>query len=171
MVDEGLFGAIRQSSITHKPEIPNYPEVVNQTTRLELLNLLAILDYTGAQDAIKQFLKERRWGVTGLAAEKLLGEGDESALALVRELLNDEDQEIRLEAALALATWGRDVSALPILMAEYEKSDRMLQIKILESLGRIGSKEAIPFLIERLKESSLNMRIIAASVLLQTIKN
>jgi len=171
MIDDALFSPIRESTVSHKAEIPNYPEVVNQTTRLELLNLLAILEYQGAQDAIKKFLKERHWGVTGLAAEKLLGEGDESALSLVRELLNDEDKEVRLEAALALASWGRDVTALPTLMAEYENSDRMTQIKILESLGRIGNKEAIPFLLERLKESSLNTRIIAASVLLQTIKN
>jgi HEAT repeat protein len=127
MVDDQLFGPICHSHITHKPEIPNFPEVVNQTTRLELLNLLAILEYEGAQDSIKQFLKERRWGVTGLAAEKLLGEGDESALSIVRELLDDEDQEVRLEAALALATWGRDVSALPTLMEEFEKSDRIVQ--------------------------------------------
>ena len=56
-------------------------------------------------------------------------------------------------------------------MAEYESADRMVQIKILEALGRIGSREAIPFLLERLRESSLNMRIIAAAVLLQTIKS
>ncbi|MCP5469277.1 MAG: HEAT repeat domain-containing protein [Chlamydiales bacterium] len=171
MVDEGIFSTIRRSTLTHKPEIPNYPEVINQTTRLELLNLLAILEYEDAHEAIKQFLKERRWGVTGLAAERLLGEGDESALDHMRELLQDPDREVRLEAALALATWGKDQSALPTLMQEYEEADRMIQIKILESLGRIGSKEAIPFLLERLKESSLNMRIIAASVLLQTIKN
>lgn len=160
MVDEALFGPICQSHLTHRPEIANYPEVVNQATRLELLNLLAMLDYEGAEGAIKDFLKARKWGVTGLAAQKLLGVGDESALAIIRELLEDGDSEIRLEAALALATWGKDVTALPTLLEEYEGADRGTQIKILESLARIGHKDAIPFLLERLKESSLNMRII-----------
>lgn len=171
MIDEGIFSPLCRSKVRHKPEIPNYPEVINQTTRLEVLNLLAILEYAEAGEAIKQFLKERRWGVTGLAAERLLGEGDESALEHVKELLYDSDQEIRLEAALALATWGKDHSALPTLLKEYHEADRSVKIKILEALGRIGSKDAIPFLLERLTESSLNMRIIAASVLLQTIKN
>ncbi|MFN0065884.1 MAG: HEAT repeat domain-containing protein [Chlamydiales bacterium] len=170
MIEEGIFSPIQKSQLSHRPEIPNYPEVVNQTVRLEILNVLAILEYPRSEEAIKQFLKERRWGVTGLAAETLLGEGDETAIEHVRALLSDPDQEVRLEAALALATWGRDHSALPTLIEEYRDADRQLQIKILEALGRIGSKEAIPFLIERLQESSLNLRIIAAAILLQTIK-
>ncbi len=169
MLDEGIFSPLMRSRLSHKPGIPNYPEVVNQSVRLEMINMLAILDYPGAHDAIKEFLKERRYGVTGLAAETLLGEGDETAIELVKEILDDPDKEIRLDAALVLATWGRDPSALPVLLEVYPQADRMLKIKILESLGRIGDKEAIPFLIERLKEPSQNLRMIAASVLIQTL--
>lgn len=169
MKREGIFPALQRSDLSHRPGITNYPEVVNQTVRLEMLNLLAILDYPGAHDAIHKFLKERRYGVTGLAAETLLGEGDESAILHVREILDDDDKEIRLDAALVLATWGRDPSAIPILLEVYPKADRMLKIKILESLGRIGDRSTLPFLIERLKEPSQNIRIIAASVLIQTL--
>ena len=169
MQDEGIFPALQRSNLSHRPGITNYPEVVNQTVRLELLNLLAIMDYPGAHDAIRNFLKERRYGVTGLAAETLLGEGDESAIELVREILDDEDKEIRLDAALVLATWGRDPSAIPILLEVYPKADRVLKIKILESLGRIGDRSTLPFLIQRLKEPSQNIRLIAASVLIQTL--
>lgn len=167
--DEGLFHPILKSTLTHNPSIPNFPEVVNQTVRLEILNLLAILEYPGTQEAIKAFLKERRFGVTGLAAEMLLGEGDETALDQVRALLEDADPAIRAEAALVLATWGRDPTALPYLLEVYPKGDRQLKIKILESLGRIGDREAIPFLLERLKDPSLMMRMIAASILIQVI--
>ena len=169
--DKGIFKTLEKSNLTHKPSIANYPEVMNQTARLELLNLLAILESPHALDAIKVFLKERKWGVTGLAAETLLGEGDESAIELVRELLSDPDKEIRIEAALVLASWGKDNSALPILLEAYPKSDRQLQLKILESLGRIGDKKTLPFLLERLKEPSLMIRMVAASVLLQTLNH
>ena len=169
--DKGIFKTLEKSNLTHKPSIANYPEVVNQTVRLELLNLLAILESPHALDAIKVFLKERKWGVTGLAAETLLGEGDESAIELVRELLSDPDKEIRIEAALVLASWGKDNSALPILLEAYPKSDRQLQLKILESLGRIGDKKTLPFLLERLKEPSLLIRMVAACVLLQTLNH
>lgn len=167
--EEGLFKTLKKSTVQHNPAIPNYPEVVNQTVRLEMLNLLAILDYPGAQEAIKAFLAKRRWGITGLAAETLLGEGDETAIEHVRALLDDPDAHIRAEAALVLATWGKDASALPHLINVYPEADRQLQIKILESLGRIGDRQAIPFLLERLKEPSLMLRMIAASILLQTL--
>ncbi|MCH9628155.1 MAG: hypothetical protein S4CHLAM2_18100 [Chlamydiales bacterium] len=169
--EEGLFHTLQKSTLAHKPAIPNYPEVVNQTVRLELLNILAILEYPGAEEAIKTFLKQRRWGVTGLAAETLLGEGDETAIEHVRVLLDDPDPQIRAEAALVLATWGRDPTALPTLLAVYPQADRSLQIKILEALGRVRNREAIPFLIERLKDPSLMLRMIAASILLQTLNS
>lgn len=167
----GIFKVLEKSNLSHNPAIANYPEVMNQTVRLELLNLLAILESPGALDAIKVFLKERKWGVTGLAAETLLGEGDETAIELVRELLDDPDRQIRIEAALVLATWGKDNSALPTLLEAYPKADRQLQLKILESLGRIGDKSILPFLIERLKEPSLMIRMVAASVLIQTLNH
>jgi HEAT repeat protein len=169
--EKGIFKTLEKSDLEHNPAIANYPEVMNQTVRLELLNLLAILESPRALDAIKLFLKERKWGVTGLAAETLLGEGDETAIELVRDLLKDPDRHIRVEAALVLASWGKDNSALPTLLEVYPKSDRQMQLKILESLGRIGDHQAIPFLLERLKEPSLMIRMVAASVLIQTLNH
>ncbi len=171
VVEGGLFETLTKCSVTHNPAIPNYPEVVNQTVRLQFLNLLAILEYPGAQEAIKTFLKQKQWGVTGLAAETLLGEGDETAIDHVRVLLDENDSQIRVEAALVLATWGRDPTAIPHLLAVYPNADRHLQIKILESLGRIGDRDTIPFLLERLKEPSLVIRMIAASILIQTLNS
>lgn len=170
-VEDGVFHSLQKSSVGHSPAIPNYPEVVNQTVRLELLNLLAILEYPGAQESIKSFLKERHWGVTGLAAETLLGEGDETAIDHVRSLLEDADPHIQAEAALVLATWGKDPTALSYLLEAYPKGDRKLQVKILEALGRIGNRDAIPFLLEQFKEPSLMLRMIVASILLQTLNS
>lgn len=168
---ESGFHPIVRSRLTHKPGIPNYPEIVNQKIRLEMLNLLAILEHPEATDAIRAFLKTRPYGLTGLAAEMYLGEGDELAFDHVRELLNDPDKQVRAEAALVLATWARDASVLPILIDLYPGADRNLKIKLLEALGRVGNRETIPFLVERLKEPSLNFRLIAASVLLQCLNH
>lgn len=169
--ENGLFKTLEKSDLSHNPSITNFPEVVNQTVRLEVLNLLAILESPRALEALKVFLKERKWGVTGIAAETLLGEGDETAMDLVREALEDADPEVRTEAALVLASWGKDHSALPILLEIYPKAERQLQLKILESLGRLGEKKTIPFLIERLKEPSLIIRMVTASVLIQTLNH
>lgn len=167
----GIFSPICLSTLKHKSSIPNYPEVANQTVRLEVLNMLAIVEFPQAQIAIKQFLQERHVGITELAAEVLLGEGDQSALEIVRELLKDPDRHIRQQAALVLAVWGHDHSAIPTLIETYPKSDRLIKIKILECLCRTGSPEALPFLIERLSEDSQILRILGASALIQTLNH
>ncbi len=70
---------------------------MDQKVRLEILNLMAIMEYPGALDALKVFLKKGVWKLTGLAAEVLLEEGDQAAIDLVKELLKDPDDEVRLK--------------------------------------------------------------------------
>jgi len=106
MWKEGAFLFLEKSTVCHNPMIPNCPEVMDQKARLDLVNLLSILEFPGAIESLKSFLKERRWKITGVAAEVLLEEGDESALDLVRTLLDDPDREVRRDAALVLASWG-----------------------------------------------------------------
>lgn len=171
MWGEGLFRTLQKSDLRHHPLIPNYPEAMNQKVRLELINILAIEEYPGALAALKAFVKERRWGVTGAAAELLLGVGDETAIDLIRELLDDPDEEVRMEAALILASWGRDARAIPTLLALYPGSDKTMKIKVLESLSRIGDPQVIPFLIGELNEPFQTLRLIAACVLILTLNH
>lgn len=168
-VEDGHFKSLQKSQLKHDPAIANFPEVMDQKVRLEILNLMAIMEYPGALDALKVFLKKGVWKLTGLAAEVLLEEGDQAAIDLVKELLKDPDDEVRVEAALVLASWAKDGSSLPTLLGVYPKANREMQVKILESLGRIKNKGAIPFLVNRLRDPSQMIRLVAASVLLQTL--
>lgn len=162
-----LFRAVVPSRERHQETIPNYPEAVNQVTRLELLSILAAAGHPGAGERMREMLGERKWGVTGIAAVTLLEEGDEVGLELVRTLLDDQDPAIRVQAALALAIWGCDPSAVTTLHEAYEEADRDLKITILEGIGRIGEQESLPFLIERLGDPFQTVRLFAASALLQ----
>jgi HEAT repeat protein len=169
MLKEGSFPYICRTQITHSPIMPNQPEAVNQAVRLDILNLLSIVDYSKADAAIRNFLKESRWEIAGSAAETLLQEGDESAIEIVRQLLDDPDKHIQTQSALLLALWGKDPTALSKLIELYEEGDRTLKIKILEALGFIGEDSTIGFLVERLKEPSHIFRLVAACVLLETL--
>ncbi len=171
MFSEEPFSALRKSTKTHEPLLPNCPEVMNQVARIEMLNLLAIVEYPKAGEAIREFLKNGRWEVVGHAATALLGEGDESAIALVQKLLEDRDPQIRVESALLLAVWGKDKLALPVLLEAYPTADRSLKIKILEAFGRLCCRETIPFLIQNFKDPSQIFRIISASVLIQALNH
>jgi HEAT repeat protein len=149
--------------------VPNYPDVINQNTRLEILNILAIMKYPKALDAAKSFLRGRSWGISGQASALLLTEGDESALEIVEHLMNDCDQQIKVQAAFVLSLWGKGESAISILENSYKEADRELKERILEAIGNIGSRSSIPFLVDKMREPSQMLRIIAASALLNCL--
>ena len=164
--EKGLFRALTPSTVKYNETIPNYPEAVNQLARLEILNILAMMHYPKAQQAIKSFLQQKNWGISGLASTLLLTEGDEDAIQLVQALLQDPDQHVKVQAALILALWGQGESATNILLEAYSSVDRELKEMILEGLAKIGAPTTIPFLVEKLQEPSQSLRIIAATALL-----
>ena len=102
-----LFSALAPSKIPHSREIPNTPEFVDQEIHLELLNVLSIVQYPNTQQAVKMLLQTRFAQVAQGASLNLLQEGDEGALDAVRALLNDEDKQLRVQAALILALLAR----------------------------------------------------------------
>lgn len=167
--EEAGFQTLKPSTVKYEDAFDGSPEEINQITRLEILNRLAFMKYPKTQEAIRQFLKEKRWGVSGLAATILLTEGDEAAVDIVEELLNDPDPQMKVQAALILAAWGQDKGALATLQEGYPNADRELKEKILEGLCHLGEPSSIPFLLDKLQEPYQSLRIIAASALLRCL--
>lgn len=168
-LESGYYKAVMPSKIAHTPAIPQHPEAVNQTTRLEILNILAMLEYPHIQEVMKNYLTKRPWGITGMATALMLTEGDETAITAVETLLDDPSSRIRIQAALILSLWGRSPKAIKTLEECYANAEREEKEKILEGLGRIGDASSIPFLAERLHELNQSQRIIAATALLQCL--
>ncbi len=165
----GLFKYLAPSDVEHNPAIPNYPEALNQSVRLEILNILALMKFPDAQQGIKKFLQERTWGISGLASALLLSEGDEEAVELVKNLLKDPNGKVRIQAALILAFWDSGEDAVFVLQESYCGANREMKERILEGIGRVKSSASLAFLIKNLEESSQTLRIIAASSLLQSL--
>lgn len=167
--EEGNFRILAPSKVKHDEAIPNYPEAVNQLTRLDVLEVLAMVHHPKAQQAIKSFLQERHWGISGIAAALLLTEGDEDAVDLVKQLLNDPDQKVKVQAALILAMWGQGEDVVAFLQSSYAGADRELKGQILEGIGRVGSNSSLGFLVEKLQEPFQTLRIAAAAALLECL--
>lgn len=165
----GLFRSLSPSSVCHREEIPQYPQMVDHLVKLDLLSILSIVKYPKTQEAVKKFLKAQAWGVTAAAAAHLLQEGDESALEIIRGLLEDSDEKVRIQAALILALLGGDPSAVKVLIAVYPQVDREMKMHILEALGHIGDASAVPFLVSLLKEPFQGLRVVAASALIRCL--
>lgn len=167
----GIFEAIINKPAKKENSSLTTAETENQLLRLELLNLLAILKTPHTQQAVHQYLNERSWEISATAAILLLVEGDENAIEIVQNLLQDNQPRVRLQAALILSLWGREENAIKILEEGYANSDWEMKARILEGIGRIGSMHSIPFLINILKEPSQTLRLIAAMALIQCLNH
>lgn len=166
---KGIFRILAPSQVKFNTLTSNQPELVNQLTRLEVLNVLTINESPYALPAVKHFLSRNHWGITGTASALLLQEGEENAIDLIEALLYDPSQKVRIQAALILAYWGQGDRSIVQLQDCYTRADREIKERILEGLGRVGSKESIPFLVKRLGEPQPTLRMIAASSLLQCL--
>lgn len=164
-----MFTSLVPSEVRHVAHIPRYPELVDQFTRLELVNMLCMVSDVNTKGIVKDFLRGQIWGVSGTAAALVLEEGDLKAIEIVRELLNDDDEKIRLQAALALAFYGKDHSTVKILEEAYAKMDWDNKVNILEALGSIGDRESIPFLLNVMEEPFQLLRTISASSVIQCL--
>jgi len=164
-----LFQVLAPSQVRHVDHIPNYPEAIDQMTRLSLVSLLALVEDPRALIALKSFLQKKTWGITGVAAATLLQEGDDTALEVVRQLLGDADPNVRLQACLVLAMLGRDESVLRDLAESYTGADHERKLHILEAMGRVGSVETFHFLVSVFKEPFPILRVAAAAALIQSL--
>jgi HEAT repeat protein len=144
-------------------------EVQNLQARLDILNLIAIVDNEHSEVLIKDFLKSYRWGVTSSAALLLLEEGGSEALDVVKSLLHDENSRVRIQAALVLSLWGRDPEPISILEEAYKDADRGVKEQILEGVGRIGSKDSLPFLYDCLQEPYQILRLMSAIGIIEVL--
>lgn len=163
-----LFSPITPSDMVHIETIPNYPQIVDQLVRLDVLSFLNFVHYPKALQLVKDFLQKKDWTITSAAAV-LLQEGDEIASELVSSLLDDSDGKVRMQAALVLGLMYRDPIAVDVLQKVYPHVDQRMKIYILEALAQIGDPSSIPFLLEILKEPFQTLRIVAASALIQCL--
>lgn len=163
-----IFSPIMPSNVTHIETIANYPQIVDQLVRLDVLSFLNFVKYSKALQLAKTFLQKKDWSITAAAAV-LLQEGDEKAAELVSSLLDDSDEKVRMQAALVLGLMYRDPVAVDVLQKVYPHVDQRMKIYILEALAQIGDASSIPFLLEILKEPFQTLRIIAASALIQCL--
>lgn len=172
MIDEKpnpLFEILAPSQVRYNDQIPNFPEAQDQMTRLSVVSMLALVEDPRALPALKTFLGRKNWGVTGVAAATLLHEGDESALEVVKQLVHDPDPNIRLQACLVLAMFGKDETVLRDLQGAYSGADHEKKLYILEALGKIGNAESYSFLVGVLKEPFPILRLAAAAALIQSV--
>jgi HEAT repeat protein len=162
---EGIFSYVGKAKTAHVPGILSLPETIDMLTRLELYSMLAAASVIDLNEYVLDLLQERSWGVAGQTAALLLQEGVD-LFDTVKELLDNKNPEIALQAAFLLATYTQDEQALKTFETAYPQVLRPLKEQILVGIGQIGSLKSLPFLIGVLDSPFESMRIKAARSIL-----
>lgn len=168
--ESDFFRYLAPSKHHHQADYPNYPQIVDHMVRLELLQTLAYLNDPQSHAMMVNFLGKCVKELQGVGMTLLLTEGDEEGVELVRSCLEDKNVQVRISAALLLSLWGKDPAALQALYDAYSSVSRPFKEMILEALGRVGDPGSLPFLVEQMNSSSSNLKLIAASSLLLTLR-
>lgn len=164
--EEGIFRFVAPSIVCAKEEMPDYPEAINQLTRLQLLHRLTMVGHPYAQRAMKRFLQDSVLSITGTLTSLAIMEGDKDVLQQVYLLQKDPNRRVAVQAALVLSLWGRDVRSISVLEESYQGADHAMKSMILEAIGRVGHACSLPFLLRTLQEPSEQLRLLSAMALL-----
>lgn len=89
----------------------------------------------------------------------------EQSHQMLEAALEDEDQFVRLNAAVTLIAHGRDDIALPVLIDLSREPNGFLRTRAVEEMMRLDSLELIPALIERLNDEQAFIATKAAEKL------
>lgn len=164
-----FFPMISPSNIAPSPLCYNLRAVMDGMTRLSLLNNLITIEPIVAIETARNYLHNHFWGLSGNAAAMLMETGNSYCVDLVKNLLNDSNEKIRLQAALVLAFMHQDETAAKVLEELYYTVRQEERFYILEALGQLNTKQSVPFLMKLLTEPFTAIRITAASILIQNL--
>ncbi len=157
----GIISFVGPSTASHAGGYARLPESQDLLLRLELYSMIASCDSCSIHEPLKALLKDKTWGISGQSACLMMQEGliyfDE-----LRSLLDDPCPEISLQAAFILAFYAQDDDALKVLTHSFNQASRQMKEYILYAVATIGTKSALPFLSQVLKEPFESLRVSAA---------
>ncbi|NEQ66222.1 MAG: NACHT domain-containing protein [Symploca sp. SIO2D2] len=148
--------------------------VENEAQAVRVVKLALEVDWRlGARlaGAVKENFQEQTVGlVAGLEIPQLLKilllgiTSSESALQFLMQALQNEDGNVRSNAAEALGKIGTE-AAVPALIQALQDEDYFVHRKAAEALGKIGTEAAVPALIQALQDEDNYLRIKATEAL------
>lgn len=165
-----LFPMFQLSNVPNSPFIPRLPELVDTLTRLELIALVARNSSLDVKPLLQHYLLQKPFGISGEAALYLHREYAHEGLEFIQELLQDNNQTIRLQAALILGILFQDGRGVSVLLEEYPKAPFDLKIVILQALGASDQESVRYFLIQQLLNPSEEIQLEAAGALLRSLR-
>ena len=111
-----------------------------------------VLNEISSPDSVKDLLnaiKDDDWWVRARAGDALAEIGGPKVINSVLELIKDEDEEIR-RTAIEILNATKDETAVDTLIRATDDQDWWVRERAVDALAHIGSKKALPKLMEML---------------------
>lgn len=175
-IRRGAAVALRNAGRFAKPAVPNLILLLkdsNEQVRLDVIGTFGSLGPT-ATDSVPSLsqiiINEReRINIRTAAAESLpkIGPGARTALPSLQIAMRSENDQVRSASVRAFAQLGTPSEILPVFTRDLKSPDVFARLTALQGLSAMGThaKDAVPHLIERLKDEDEQVRQYAAGVL------
>jgi serine/threonine-protein kinase len=127
---------------------------------VEILN--EICDPTSVKDLLDA-IKDDDWWVRSRAGDALAEIGGPKVVNSVLELIKDEDEEIR-RTAIEILVSTKDENAVDTLIRATDDADWWVRERAVDALAHIGSKKALPKLMDMLGSSGKSDTVVVRAV-------
>ena len=118
----------------------------------------------------EDFFAEKKLGISGVAAATFLQEGDETALEMVRQLMDDPDAKCSAPGVSRAGDVGKEESVVRELQNAYAGADHEKKLHILEALGKDRQcRDVLVFSSSGSMSHSPFSAIAAAAALIQSV--
>lgn len=137
----------------------------NSNVRCAAARTLGTFNDVQAIPALIESLADTDGRVQVFAAESLAKLGDKKAMSALEEIARNEGGDIQIQTLLALGQLGdqRTADALNVIAQKLKMG--MIKMAVIDTLGKLKSKEAVPFLVESLGDGNALLRGGAAIAL------
>ncbi len=166
---ESFFSWVSKTEISHTPLVPRLPESHDLLIRLQLLALQCYSGEPISKSHLETMLKERSWGVPIAAAGFIFQELSPSLEEVLSPLLEEEEETIRIQAALLLAVFAQSEKAATILWDQFEKASKEGKETLMLGFASLSFEKTKDRLTPLLFDASPSLRTRAAGALLASI--
>ncbi|MGI9260977.1 MAG: HEAT repeat domain-containing protein [Woeseiaceae bacterium] len=152
--------------INHPDTIRYLVDALKDESEYTRRSAVEVLNEIGDPNAVKdlfQAIKDDDWWVRARAGDALAEIGGPKVVNSVLKLITDEDEDIR-RTAIEILNSVKDETAVHALMKATDDNDWWVRERAVDALAQMGSKEALPKLLEMLGKGGKSDTVIVRAI-------
>jgi len=152
--------------VNHPETVKFLVEALKDESEYARRSAVEVLNEIGDPESVKDLLgaiKDDDWWVRARAGDALAEIGGPKVVNAVLELVKDKDEDIR-RTAIEILNATKDENAVDTLIKATDDSDWWVRERAVDALAQIGSKKALPKLIEMLGKNAKTDTVVVRAL-------